>query len=76
MFVTDGSTDAHKKKSVSADTTLIFDHSDHLLSELVQPAQYSKPQMKMLIMVSAIKLQNFTEFFRIWIESFVNCVAD
>ena len=28
MFVTDGRTDAHKKKSVSADAILIFDHSD------------------------------------------------
>ena len=28
MFVTDGSTDARKQKSVSADATFIFYHSD------------------------------------------------
>ena len=67
MFVTDGSIDARKQKSVSADATFIFYHSDPPNKKDYDENGIHGPEHEVV--------ENYRSFSA-WGESFVNCVAD
>ena len=62
-FVTDGSTDAHKKKSVSADATFIFLPFSSSDKREVSINTFSTT-MRMVFMVPNIKLWKITDLFQ------------
>ena len=63
-FVTDGSTDAHKKKSVSADATFIFFYHSVLPKKWEVIINTFSTTMRMVFMVPNIKLWKITDLFQ------------